>query len=220
MKPNPTPIPGARLLLARSTRGFTLVELIVSMAIMTMMGLAFLAQSEATVERQKRQEFYTAVEDVLSAMRTARTGAITSRTFGIEQEAPEGGFGVHLELQDNGRRLVVTEFVDDSDDLGGSGHNGAYDAGNDSQLSQRTITSHWLTEFGEHHPDPGPLDTNKSEITVLFKAPDAEMVITDNEPGRELTSAEIYFQYEGTQRLICLNKVSRFVEAISGDSCS
>ena len=190
------------------------------MAIMTMMGLAFLAQSEATVERQKRQDFYNAVEEILGAMRTARTGAITSRTFGAAQEIPEGGFGVHLLLDNNERTITLTEFVDTHDSDGDVGHNGAYDPG-DSQLSQRTITTHWFTDFQGHYPEQvPPRSWSQDEITVLFKAPDAEMVITDNHAGTELTKAEISFELDGTQRLICLNRVSRFVEAISADSCS
>ncbi len=211
---------GVRMLLVRKTRGFTLIELIVSMAIMTMMGLAFLAQSESTMSRQKHTEFINGVEEILSAMRIARTGAITSRTYGLDEggspEVPEGGFGIHLAIDSAQNTITMTEFVDDNDGAGGEVFNGQFDD-DDSQISQQIYKTHWITEFQNHFPS-GIYDSN--ELTIIFTAPDATMIINDNDAVNDLTSTEILFRYKNIYRIICLNRISRYVEAISGDSCS
>ncbi len=190
------------------------------MAIMAMLGLAFLAQSETTVQRQKHENFINAIEEVLAAMRSARTGAISSRTFGLDEDlnpvAPEGGFGVHLDVDSANNTITLTEFVDDSDGINPT-PDGIYTEGSDSQISQRTINAHWATTFRNHSPNTGGIDT--TELTVLFVAPDAEMTINDNDASHDLTSAEVFFRYGNITRLICLNRVSRYVEAISAETC-
>ncbi len=207
------------LVLVRKTHGFTLIELIVSMAIMAMLSLAFLTQSEATVRRQKHESFIAGVEEILGELRSARTAAISSRPFGLDDDgvpvAPEGGFGVNLAINASDNTLTVTEFVDDSDGIDPVPDE-KYTAGSDSEISKTVKKAHWATRVRAQYPTPGISDNYN--LTVLFVAPDATMIINDNN-GTDMKSAELFFRYENITRLICLNRVSRFVEAISGDSC-
>lgn len=212
-------------LLSHKTGGFTLIELIVSMAVLAFLSMAFLRQSEITVQRQKQERFINGVETVLSSLRTIRTDAITSRVAVLDEDGnpavPEGGYGVNIELITN--KIHVTEFIDtqDIDSTGNPDREFTTELGVplDQVVNEYTLDTFWGTSLVNPYPDTIP-SLSEDTLTVIFLPPSADMIINDNDADHDLSNIELLFQYGAIQRRVCLNRVSRFLEAIINDSCS
>ncbi len=191
----------------KKTTGFTLIELIVSMAIVSLLTFGMIAMNDAAMQRKKYEIFQNNVETVLTYFRYARSDAITNRIIGAG--VPEGGFGVHLEY-DN-MQMVLTHFVDDDPSEGDS----VYTDGSDTQLDQVTIPAPWTFGFENSSPDT----TLDSTFTTIFIPPNANMVMNDGTAINDLRSVDLVFTFGPKEKRICLNRVSRFFEVVTEDQC-
>ncbi|QQS58939.1 type II secretion system protein [Candidatus Peregrinibacteria bacterium] len=204
-----------------------MIELIVSIAIVSLLTTGMIAFSQTMAERSKRSQFQTDVEEILTFFRRARSDAIGNRL--VNGEVPEGGFGVQLQKvsSDGHNKIRMTYFVDDYDnDIGGAGNDGVYTEGQDTRLEQREIQMFWTFVPRNPIPDPDhpeyPSATVDDEgaITVFFIPPNAESIINHGgDDQNDLRSIDLRFQYRETIKNICLNRISRFLEIVGDQSC-
>jgi hypothetical protein len=161
--------------------------------------------------------FQNDVETVLSYLRYIRSDAISNRVIG--DTTPEGGFGLHLEhITNTGESHVqLTYFVDDNDASGSGIKDGEYSPGNDTELDQKTIPAFWKFTFENVSPSSVPITDT---LTTIFIPPNADMSMNDGDVANDIRSVELVFQHKNVKKRICLNRVSRFFEVISGNSCS
>lgn len=212
----------------KNTSGFTMVELIVSIAIIAFLTLGIITFTDTMAERSKYSQFQADVEDVLSFLRRARSDAIGNRLIG--SEVPEGGFAVQIQEVTSGssHRLRMTYFVDNYDEsIGGAGNDGMYTDGQDTKLEQREIAMFWTFTPRNPVPDPNhpeypgtPTIAEGDPVTIFFIPPNAESSINHNNNAQnDLRSVDLRFQFRGTIRNICLNRISRFLEVVGNQSC-
>lgn len=210
--------------LLRSSSGFTLIELIVSIAILAMLSMAFISQSEVAAEKQKRQTFTNSIETMMGALRAARTSAITNKTVagGV---VPDGGYGVHFAITDTPPAITITEFIDDRDETNAATPDRmlSFDAGGDpldKVLNRQTIKSFWQTESKEANFVGGTaLPYDGKSLTVIFLPGEAEMHMNDNDATNAFRSTRLEFRYRQTIKSICLHRVSKFIEPVTGIDC-
>jgi prepilin-type N-terminal cleavage/methylation domain-containing protein len=217
----------------RKSGGFTLIELIVSIAILSMLSLAFIRQSEMTAQKHKNQEYINAIETVMGYMRTARTNAITNKVTSLaanpgELGVPPGGYGTHIELLHASNEIRITEFVDDHNNAGDATPDGIFsrdssDNPTDMILNSQTIKTFWLTTLERPRfvtEDPGNVDPNA--LTVIFLPAAEKMNINDNDDteSHAFRSVDLVFNFNGPPKRICLNRVSKYIETISGTYCN
>jgi len=100
--------------------GFTLVELIVSVAIIAMVTGIFLANYSSA---NRRSDLTMTAQKMVSDTRTAQNYALGLARYGFSgsSNVPTGGWGVHIDLQAYGNNKYVI-FADDN-------QNGVYDNG-------------------------------------------------------------------------------------------
>lgn len=199
----------------KNTAGFTFVEIVVVMGIVSLLTLGMVTMNDSTTKRKKIEMFQNDVDTVLTYLRSARSDAITNRVIG--SSTPDGGFGVHLEYLDGSNpKMRITHFVDDNDGSGGGVEDGQYSA-DDTELEQKTIPAPWKFSIENTKPDTV---TPTTTFTTIFIPPNAVMVMNDGTASNDIRSSELTFEYMGRTKRICMNRVSRFFEVISGDECS
>lgn len=198
----------------KKSSGFSLIEVLVSVGLLGMIAISLSFINSANEDRKKREIYQNNLDTVLSYFRQARTDAISNRVIG--SETPEGGFGVHLEKSEN--TLIITYFADTEDSVGGGEGDGEYTNGayTDEILDEETITRIWDIDFEGHSPAG---TYSNDEFTVIFLPPNAEMTINDNDNTNDLRSAEILASYKETEKRICLNRISRFFEVLTQETC-
>jgi hypothetical protein len=180
-----------------------------------MLAIAMLIMNDATSKRKKYETYQSNVETVLTYLRYARSDAISNRIVGVS--TPEGGFGTHIEYLPSSSQLRLIHFVDNNNDLGAGTEDGKYSAGFDTVLDETTMNAFW--DFRIQNPQP-PIPAPSTEFSTIFLPPNAEMVINDGTAANSYRSAELYFNFSGNEKRICLNRVSRFFEIITKDSCN
>lgn len=195
--------------------GFTLIELIVAMGLMSLFVTISVSNGNALVQRQKRESFLNSVNQVLGTFRAARSDAISNKR--INGNVPEGGFGVFVHRVSESEMRIV-RFVDDSSPEG----NGEFDEGganDDTIIEDLTLTTPWIWNFentiGANNPD------EDEDFVLIFLPPNAELTLLNSSTTEVLFHTEMLFQYNQggqTERRICLNRISRFFEVIGPNS--
>lgn len=199
----------------KNTGGFSLVEVIAAIAITSMLALGALAMNDATNKRKKYETYQADIETILTYLRYARSDAISNRVIG--SSVPDGGFGTYIEYFPTENEMQLTYFVDNDDDAGSGTEDGQFSPDYDTILDQRTIRTFWSFAI-ENHTGSAPAPTNT--ISTIFLPPNAEMVINDGTAGNDYRSVDLAFDFSRQKKRICLNRVSRFFEITTGDSCN
>lgn len=199
---------------SKNTKGFTLVEMLISMSIVTMIFLGMLTINQSNIERGRREAFQTDLESILAMFRVARSNAISNSTVG--GEVPNA-YGVYLQIADNASSLDATIFADTNDASGTGTADNQFNEGYDTILSTKHIPLIWAMHFV--NPNPSSITLDKT-LTTLFLPPNSEMIINDNDATHDLVSAEIAGAYKTLSKRICINRVSQFFEVLTGESCS
>lgn len=197
------------------SNGFTLVELIVAIGLMSIFVVITAMNSDILIQRQKREKFLNAVDQVLTAFRSARAEAISNALVG--GSVPAGGYGVYIH-RESLLRMNIVRFADDHDETGAADEDGnqRYDAGFDTIIEEVDIDTPWTWAFENTDPIANPTD----DFMLIFYPPEASLRLFDGASGNEMRSTEIRFDYNGgaTVRRICFNRVSRFFEVINANS--
>jgi len=190
--------------------GFTLIELIVAMGLMSLFVLVSITNGNALMQRQKRETFLNSVNQILGTFRAARSDAISNRL--INGVVPEGGYGVFIH-RNSDLRMRVVRFVDNDSPEG----NGLFDEGFDTVLEDFFVNTSWVWLFENTVGTDDPHD----DFVLIFSPPDAELSLFNPSTMSDLPRTEMVFRYNEsgqTERRICLNRVSRFFEIIGPDS--
>jgi hypothetical protein len=188
-----------------------------------MLTIAMLAMNEITSEQRKREQFQNDVETVVTYLRAARSDAISNRQLGALNETREdAGFGIYIDYDQSGDQdtLQLIRYLDNKDDVSSdvADQQLSFSSGNpvDHIIEQKTLNAPWV--FSIENPLPATI-TPANEINTLFLPPNSDMVINTNDAAEDLRSVELVFEYQDRKRRICLNRVSRFIEIISGETC-
>ena len=154
---------------------------------------------------------------MLSFLRRARSDAIGNRLI---EEVPEGGFAVQIQVtwkQSSTSRM--TYFVDNYDEsIGGAGNDGMYTDGQDTKLEQREIAMFWtftpeiLFQTQSSRIPGTPNNSRRRSGYYFLHSPKCResSINHNNNAQNDLRSVDLRFQFRGTIRNICLNRISRF----------
>jgi hypothetical protein len=87
-------------------------------------------------------------------------------------------------------------------------------------LNRQTIKAFWQTEVKEANFVGGTaLPYDSHSLTVIFLPGEAEMHINDNDSANAFRSARLEFRYREVYKSICLHRVSKFIEPVTGINC-
>jgi prepilin-type N-terminal cleavage/methylation domain-containing protein len=137
--------------------GFTLIELIVSVAIMVMVTGIFLANYNSA---NRRTDLTMTAQKMVTDIRLAQNYALGLARYGGSGSlnVPFGGWGVHFDLQTYGTNKYVV-FADDNG-------NKVYDSGEDNLQYGAQVTT-LPTNIIINSITLGGVSSNKADITFL-----------------------------------------------------
>lgn len=191
----------------KQTFGVTLIEAVVVTAIMAFFTMSVMAYGNNQAARKEREHFYGDVEKVMMALREARNDALAAGSI----QDTKDPFGVLMQKQSDGA-LTVQIFRD---------KNGNYQYDNfdvDRGEEQVFPTKYEITLMATPLAESSEEESTET-LAFFFTAPNSEMRINNN-VDTEYKSVEIALELdESLARVICLHRISRFIEPLAGTSC-
>lgn len=176
-------LPGRRVTLSRSVseaRGFTLIELVITITVLTILTLGVVPLMQVSVKRQKEQQLRDALRQMRSAIDDFRRDTVAMRCTGLGGAGGVGG----------GSGTII-----------GGGQGGPNGAPGPSYIDPRSrVVISDCTIFGVDNPDryPPDLETLVNGVNVVPRATDlggrGQMGVDATKVGEISTKKKVYLR--------------------------